>query len=1017
MLALYNSFTQGTRLLQLNTPLGADKLLAECVRGEEGISSGYSFSISALSTDEYIELKSLLGQPALLQLGTAGSSEPRPFHGHVTAIEHCGANGGFARYQITLQPWAAFLARGRDSRVFQDKNVFDILEAVFASYQGKGKLAPAWRFEIADRSIYPIRSHTCQYQESDLAFSERLMQEEGLFHFFEHVGAPDSPGLGSHTMVIADHNGAFRTNAQGIVRFTQPGAVMKEDSMDRWRTTLRQGTNAIELSSWDYRSISTRPVSAGGATGGADMPLVCRDVAGAYAYGSRAQGQRIADNQMQALIAARTLHTGAGTVRTFSPGTIFTLTDHAMSGQARDGKNSFLIVRAVHLMHNNLSAELKSHVFKHLKPGALDIAIGKEHTESLHATGSQAGERPLYRNRIDAIDSEIAYRASGRDERGCLLHPRPSVHGQQTAIVVGPAGSVIHTDRDHRIKVQFHWQRGAQSHSRLEHPAPDGQVGAPADDSTGTWVRVATPMAPIAGSNWGSNAVPRVGQEVLLDFLEGDIDRPVVIGSLYNGRGQDNAQNNQVGWGAGVATGNAPAWFPGDAKAHAHPAALSGMKSQSMNASQLGTGAYSQLVFDDSTGQSRVSLQRHASPHKGTAELNMGHLRHQTDNQRLNPAGFGAELKTEHSTAVRAGAGLLISTHARANATGSALDSSEAKTQIDQSLQLQMTLGTTAQKHNSSIKDSKGLAEPRADKLTAIADMAHSVSVIETVASGVGGSSAILGNQGGGVGKVTAYAEPHLQLSSAAGIAATTPVDAIFSAGTTGSITAGHDINFAAQGSSHALVADGIALFTYGKADSKDKPNQETGIRLHAASGKLVAQSQSDETHITADKSITVASITKSVGVAAKEHLLLTAQGAYIKLEGGNIMIHGPGSMTFKGSMKELSGPAKSIQELPVMPLSANWPDVHSQQLNVINFIGVNPEDGNALVRVPYSVRDKTGRVITSGTTDELGDIKRIFTKEKEKVDLFLGDGEWRVFADVEHANVTGFKDRSGKNT
>jgi type VI secretion system secreted protein VgrG len=241
-------------------------------------------------------------------------------------------------------------------------------------------------------------------------------------------------------------------------------------------------------------------------------------------------------------------------------------------------------------------------------------------------------------------------------------------------------------------------------------------------------------------------------------------------------------------------------------------------------------------------------------------------------------------------------------------------------------------------------------------------------------------------------------------LSSPAGIAATTPASAIMRAGATSSISAGQDVNFAAQGNSMHLVKNGISLFTYGKASNADKPNQETGIKLHAASGKVSSQSQSDATRLTADKAITVASVTKSVNVAAKEHVLLTAQGAYIKLEGGNIMIHGPATMTFKASMKELTGPAKSHPELPRMPLSAEWQDVHSQQVNVMNFIGASHETGDALVHVPYTVRDKSGTIIMSGITNEVGETKRIFTKEKEKVDLFLGEGEWRIFIDVEHA-------------
>jgi type VI secretion system VgrG family protein len=726
------------------------------------------------------------------------------------------------------------------------------------------------------------------------------MREEGLFYYFEHSGDASSPGLGSHTMVIADHNGSFQPNAQATVRFTQPGAVMKEDVMDRWRSVIRWIAGGIEIASRDYRSNKTG--SASSAVVGADKGApVSRDAPGAYAYTSREHGERIAQRQVEALEAGREIFTGAGTVRTLSPGTTFALEGQAQldAGDA-DGRH-FVITRVVHLAHNNLSADIRDAAAQALGGSALAEAIAREQGGSLHAVGKGKGERPLYRNRIDAICSKVPYRSSDADGHGLLLHPKPTVRGQQTAIVVGPAGAVIHTDRDHRIKIQFHWQRGEQSHSRLAHPAPDGHSGAPGDDTSGTWVRIATSMAPVAGANWGAVAVPRVGSEVLIDFLDGDIDRPVVIGSVYNGRGAPDAQHNEVGQGAGVATGNAPAWFPGESGAYAHPAALSGIKSQAMNASQSGAGAYSQLVFDDHPGEARVALQRHASPHAGTAELNLGHLRHQSDNQRLRTTGFGAELKTEHSVALRAGKGLLLSADARAGGSGGQLDSREAQAQIAQSHELQVSLAETAQKHNAKLKDE---AEPA--KLAALAAMENSDNVVQATDADADGNA-------------TAYSEQHLQLSSPAGIAAQTPASAVLAAGGTSSLSAGYDINFASQGGAYHLVKAGVSLFTYGKASSADKPNQETGVKLHAASGKLSMQSQSDATNITADKVVTVASVTKSVTVGAKEYVMLTAQGASLKLEGGNIMIHGPGAMTFKASMKELTGPASSSakQELP----------------------------------------------------------------------------------------------------
>ena len=1002
MLDLLASFTQDTRLLQLTTPLGGDKLIVECMRGEEALSQCYAFKLTVLSTDAAIPARSLIGQPALLELLTAASRDHlRPFHGHITAVESLKADGGLARYAITMSPWSAFLAHGRDSRIFQDKTVIEILDAVFGAWQSLGKLVPAWRFDLSDPAIYPKRSITTQYQESNLAFAERLMSDEGLFYYFEHIGDAGTPSLGSHTMVIGDHNGSFKPNSQAQVRFTQPGAVMKEDSIDRWRTELRLLAGAVEMRSWDYRAINDRPVSSASAAADDGTLPTSRDAPGAYAYESRQQGQRVADNQIQALDTARETHIGAGTVRTLAPGTTFTLQGQAQIDQAQnDDARNFLVVGVVHLAHNNLSMDTRAEADTLLGQSPLAALIDAERSSNLHATGLDKGERPLYRNRIDAIRSSVPYRSSKVDGHGLLLHPRPSVHGQQTAIVVGPAGAMVHTDRDHRVKVQFHWQRGAGeqdlSHSRLNHPAAGGHTGAPGNDEAGTWVRIATPMAPIAGANWGSNAVPRIGSEVLIDFIDGNINRPVVIGSLYNGKGQADAQNNAVSQGAGVSTGNASAWFPGESGAHAHPAVLSGFKTQDMKTSQSGTGGYSQLVFDDSEGQSRVALQRHASAHRGTAELNMGHLRHQADNQRLQSAGFGAELKTEHSTSLRAGQGMLIAANARHDARSSQLDSREAQAQIEQSHRLEMSLAEAAQKHNASLKDALGAPEAKPELLPSIAALAGSVEVLSSSGSGAG---ARLEASSGGTGEVTAYSEPHLQLSSPSGIVANTPASALFAAGGASSISAGQDINFASQGSSYFAVQSGISLFAYGKASNKDKPNQETGIKLHAASGKVSSQSQSGETRVTADKTITVASISKSVSLAAKKHVLLTSQGAYLRLEGGNIMLHGPGKIEFKASKKELAGPASIGLALPNLPKSQDMIDTadrpfFSQQINASHYIGLYPEfDG-----LPYQVWQKGKDIqLAAGQLDPAGLSSRIFTDSPEELSIIVGDASWEI--------------------
>ena len=270
-----------------------------------------------------------------------------------------------------------------------------------------------------------------------------------------------------------------------------------------------------------------------------------------------------------------------------------------------------------------------------------------------------------------------------------------------------------------------------------------------------------------------------------------------------------------------------------------------------------------------------------------------------------------------------------------------------------------------------------GLAEPEPNKLPAIVQMAGSAGVLGATS---GGSAA---GDSGGKGSATAFSAAVMQLSAPSGIAAMTPASAVLSAAATTSLTAGHDINFAAQGNWLHSVRDGISFFTYGKATDGGKPNQETGIRLHAASGKVSSQSQNDTTRLSADKAITVASVTAQVTVAAKTHVLLTAQGAWIKLEGGNIEVHGPGAMTFKASMKELSGPQQSKFVLPELP---------NEKLYAGRFQVLDKISGAAVAGRLYKKQRADGKVFF-GKTDAEGNTRAVNTAIPEQLSIAL-DGD-----------------------
>jgi type VI secretion system secreted protein VgrG len=819
---------------------------------------------------------------------------------------------------------------------------------------------------------------TTQYQETDLAFLQRLLAEEGLFCWFEHT-AEESDSLGSHRLVIADHNAVFKPNPQPRIRYTQAGATLAEDSLDRWHSQHRVDTAESNTGSWDYRSLATRPQAATSAITQEALPrTVAWHDPGQYAWQSSAHGERMLTSQRQAIDARLQQHHGAGTVRSAAPGSTFHLTDHPEHLLGQGEADHFLITGVTHHARNNLAETV---------PDAIE-ALGPP-------ADSQAQGTDFYRNQITAIRANTPWRPAMTDAHGRHINPRPTARGSLTGIVVG-SGSPTHTDRDGRIRVQFPWQRGAQAGSRNAHPS--GSENAPASDALGVWLRV---MAPVAGSNWGGHLTPRPGQEVIVAFQNGNIDRPVIVGTAYNGQGSSDAQSNQIGGGTMQASANAPAFFAGDqAAAHTHNASLSGIKSQQLGNSRDGQGGYNQLVFDDSPGESRIELA--TTQHQ--SQLQLGHLKQQTDNARLAHRGHGGELATRASAALRAGSGLLISADARANASSQQLDSREAITQTEAAQSLGQSLADLAQKQNASLK-----GDPEAASLPAIKSLALALDVMQATeqrGASQASDSDIKATQGG-TGTVTAWNAPRLQYSAPGGIAQLTPKNHLLVAGKNASIISGQDTQFISQGNHSLAVKDGLSLFAHGKSKDPNKPNQETGIHLHAASGKVSTQAQSGKLTAAADKKVTLASTNASLTASAKGHLLATAQGAYLKIEGGNIQVHAPGKVEFKASQKNLTGPKSAAVELPSSPkageLTFAESGAYSQRVNVAGFIGGDPESQSLYAKLPYEAYNEQGQLVAAGHLNDSGSTGSIPTPKAEKLKVVVTQGGWQFFQDVTH--------------
>jgi type VI secretion system secreted protein VgrG len=421
--------------------------------------ASYRIVMHALAADTHIELKSLIGQPALLELLPSSSRTTlRPFHGHITEAALVGSDGGLARYRLVIEPWLSLLRHRVDAYVFQRKTVVQIVEAVFADYASQGKLVPAWRWDLADVAVYPERSLTIQYQESDLDFVSRLLREEGLFCWFEHAGNSSDASLGAHTLVIADHNAAFKPSAQPRVRYTQPlvaqghRAVLPEDSLSLWRDDAAVHTAGLELASLDYRSLSLRPQSqsADATIAAAPLPdLTLSDIPGLYAYEDAAQGERLALRQMQALDALREQCVGVGTVRAAAPGSTFTLLDHPVHDGADEMRDRFVTLAVAHTARSNLRADHRAQVQSLL--GAIEAinARGSEGHTTHHTAGESAegklpnaSDEPLYQCRLTAQRAAVPVRIAEFDGDGLpdpRLHARPTIHAIRGAIAMRSA--------------------------------------------------------------------------------------------------------------------------------------------------------------------------------------------------------------------------------------------------------------------------------------------------------------------------------------------------------------------------------------------------------------------------------------------------------------------------------------------------------------------------------------------------------------------------------------------------
>jgi type VI secretion system secreted protein VgrG len=452
------------RTVEVVSPVGATDVAFEHMAGDEAMGRPFEFTVDLLSSRGDLAIEDAIGKHLTVLLELPDQTQ-RFFDGIVVRFALVEWTGPAFRYRATLRPWLWLLTRSSNSRIFQGKNIPDILAAIFDAHGYSGDVDDGG----LDHGSYKPHEYLVQYNETDFNFVSRLMEQAGITYHFKH-------SAGRHTLVLSD--GPLTEKAPGYAEIPyyagDPSRVdaLSHQHISGWSVEMQVASAGFAAKEFDFQNpkaplLSVLKAPKPGSTSSMEL----------YEY----PGLYIDDDQRQAYVARRLeaqqlgyeQSHGVSNARGLRPGICFNLTDYPWDPQNKE----YLVTAASYTI-----------------------------TSSQHSSGGDEAQEDFSCS-FFAIDSKRTYRTPS-------VTPKPHVAGPQTAVVCGQAGEEIWTDKFGRVKVQFPWDRLGKN-----------------DENSSCWVRVAQLWA---GTKWGGIHIPRIGQEVVVDFLEGDPDRPIITGRVYN---------------------------------------------------------------------------------------------------------------------------------------------------------------------------------------------------------------------------------------------------------------------------------------------------------------------------------------------------------------------------------------------------------------------------------------------------------------------------------------------------
>ncbi|WP_339352503.1 type VI secretion system Vgr family protein [Acinetobacter beijerinckii] len=807
------------------------QIFLQRIDGQHHLNEGFKAELICLSTNATIPLKQFIGSQVAIDTVTDQGQLTR-VTGIITQALQGQSDGSLTLYKLTLEDPTTLWKQRRNSRVFMNKSVPDVVEIIFKEWQQKSSLfASSLTLDLSGLSQdYDVRPFIMQANESDYDFLTRLMRSEGinwLIDETERIVALSSAAIQAQKLRLIDDNSQYQALERRQIRYHRSSATEQYDSMtsligqrtlqpssvhvQRWQAdALEQEEGAGSVQSTHQHSEQHDNASLGLEQAWHFSPAWMQDLNGedGSTQSGNAQIEKINQTLSQYYDLQSKQFIAQTTVRDSHVGYWFELAEHPEIDQHDGADKEFLITGKQFYNQNNLPKDLNEQIDQLLAQS------NWQPTQPNNTEERQANQLTLQRRNIKTVP-----------EFNPLQH-RPAASPQR-AKVVGPSGEEIHVDEWGRIKVRFLFTRN-EDHSH------DGSAGANNNDTDSAWVDVLTPWA---GEGYGTRFLPRIDEIVVIDFFDGNIGRPFVTGRIHEAHRSPTKFDN---------AGKLP-----DTKK------LAGIKSKEVQ----GEG-FNQLRFDDTTGQISAQLQ---SSH-AASQLNLGKLSHPKDKAESEDRGEGFELRTDQWGAVRAGEGLLLSTHKQDQAQGEHLDAQPAKQQLE-----------------GNQNNAKALSEVAKNQQT---DEIESIEQLKAFAEEIEAD-------------IAKFNKAMLLLSSPAGIGLSTNEDIHLSADGQINQFAGDSINLSTQKNLIAHASAKVSLFA-----------AQNGIKQVAAKGKFEMLAQADGMDLLAKQGIQIISTEDRIEITSPKEIVITAGGSQIKINGSGILLTTGGKFEVKAGQHLFVGAA-----------------------------------------------------------------------------------------------------------